>query len=144
MYSKNRNILLAVVAIVVILVVLSPHATEQLMGNVDNSNDHETFGAIDLQNNYLVNYFNSRYNAQVSEINTQFSMGRISAAERNKQLNAVADNYRLTINTLSKLSAANNDILTGNITKQDIINKLDSINDLNSDIKYELNASLNN
>ena len=131
MNSKNRNILFILVAIVAIVVVLTSHVTDGSLNYVDNSNSHDTIGAIDLQNNFWINYINSRYNAQVSEINTQFSIGRISAAERTKQLNAVADNYQLTVNTLNKLATANNDILTGNITKMDILNKLNSFDNLN-------------
>ena len=99
--------------------------------------------SVNIQNNVLTDYFNSLYDSQVYDIEVKYNEGSISREERDKQLNAVTKNRELTVNTLNKLSNAKKDIFTGNITRQDILLRLKSFNDIDSDIKTELNATLN-
>jgi hypothetical protein len=107
------------------------------------SSGTDFINSIDIQNNVLTNYFNSMYNSQISSINTKYNDGSISSEEKDKQLNAVIKNRDVTINTLNKLSNAKKDIFTGNITQKDILIRIGSMKDINSDIKSELNATLN-
>ena len=109
----------------------------------DDKDGQNFVESMDRQNNVLINYFNSLYDSQVLDIEAKYSEGVISPEEMDKQLNAVIKNRELTINTLNKLSNARKDILTGNITKQDILIRINSFNDIDSDIKTELNATLN-
>lgn len=108
-----------------------------------NDNEHNIIDSIDIQNNVLTNYFNSLYDSQLSDIESKYNNGSISTEERDKQLNAIIKNRELTITTLNKLSNAKKDIFTGNISKQDILIRINSFKDINSDIKTQLNATLN-
>lgn len=152
MSLKNTNNLLLVALLVFVLAVSfityfgqSSHIYGG--GSFSNilalSNETDVVGPIDIQNNTLTNYVNSLYDSQVESIEAKYDSGSISLEERNKQLNAVLKNRDLTVSTINKLSATKKDILTGNITKNDILSKINSINDLDSDLKSELNATLN-
>jgi hypothetical protein len=152
MNLKNTNNLL-LMAIALFLIALSfityfGHLSPNYGGGtfsniIAGSNETNVAGAIDIQNNTLSNYVNSLYDSQVTTIEAKYNSGSISLVERNKQLNAVLKNRDITLSTINKLSAAKTDIFTGNITKQDILVKINSINDLDSDLKSELNATLN-
>jgi len=146
MYLKNRNLLLILVGILVIIIALLPYFVSQLSENqsskIIGNNDQNIIQSINFQNNFLINYFNSRYNAQISDINNKYLTGRISSEEKNKQLSAVSANHEFTINVLNKFSTTNKKLLVGNITKEDILIKFNSTDDLKTDIKTELNASL--
>jgi hypothetical protein len=152
MSLKNTNNLLLVALVVFVLAVsfITYFGHGSLIyggGSFSNilglSNETDVVGPIDIQNNTLTNYVNSLYDSQVESIEAKYDSGSISLEERNKQLNAVLKNRDLTLSTINKLSATKKDIFTGNITKNDILNKINSINDLDSDLKSELNATLN-
>jgi hypothetical protein len=152
MNLKNQNYLLILVLVIFVLalsfITYFSHNSHVYGGNtftniINGSNEGDVVETIDIQNNTLTNYINSLYDSQVTSIESKYNSGSISLEERNKQLNAVSKNRDLTIETINKLSTAKMDIFTGNITKQDIIAKINSIDDLDSDLKNELNATLN-
>lgn len=152
MNSKNKKILLlVVVAVMVIAVSFLLYLTHDMLPYIGENSSNFKQGkseqliveSVDIQNNVLTNYFNSLYDSQISDIKSKYNAGTISPEERDKQLNAVTKNRELTVNTLNKLSSAKKDIFTGNITKQDILIRINSFNDIDLDIKSELNATLN-
>ena len=148
MNFKNRKFcsLIAAALLVIGLFLFFTHEISGSDGIItfEDDKDGQNFvESMDRQNNVLINYFNSLYDSQVLDIEAKYSEGVISPEEMDKQLNAVIKNRELTINTLNKLSNARKDILTGNITKQDILIRINSFNDIDSDIKTELNATLN-
>ena len=69
-------------------------------------------------------------------------MGLYQVKKRDKQLNAVIKNRKLTVKTINKLSDTKIYSL-GNITRQDIFIHINSLGDFNSEIKEEINATLN-
>jgi len=150
-FKNSRNIILLVIALMVIAVsflfYLNPEAMPYSDGSLtnlnQNGNEHKIIDSIDIQNNVLTNYFNSLYDSQLSDIESKYNNGTISSEERDKQLNAIIKNRELTITTLNKLSNAKKDIFTGNISKQDILIRINSFKDINSDIKTQLNDTLN-
>lgn len=150
-FKNSRNIILLIVALMVIAVsflfYLNHEAVLYSNGSLtnlnQNDNEHNIIDSIDIQNNVLTNYFNSLYDSQLSDIESKYNNGSISTEERDKQLNAIIKNRELTITTLNKLSNAKKDIFTGNISKQDILIRINSFKDINSDIKTQLNATLN-
>lgn len=150
-FKNSRNIILLIVALMVIAVsflfYLNHEAMHYSSGSLtnlnQNDNEHNIIDSIDIQNNVLTNYFNSLYDSQLSDIESKYNNGSISTEERDKQLNAIIKNRELTITTLNKLSNAKKDIFTGNISKQDILIRINSFKDINSDIKTQLNATLN-
>jgi hypothetical protein len=146
--SKNGLLILAALLIIVVSTVLyltnaSPSSSESIIHSENESGGSIMVESVNIQNNVLTDYFNSLYDSQVYDIEVKYNEGSISREERDKQLNAVTKNRELTINTLNKLSNAKKDIFTGNITRQDILLRLKSFNDIDSDIKTELNATLN-
>jgi hypothetical protein len=146
--SKNWLLITAALLIIAASTVLyltnDSHSSRESIIDPENGNGSSRIvESINIQNNVLSDYFNSLYDTQVYDIEVKYNEGSISSEERDKQLNAVIKNRELTINTLNKLSNAKKDIFTGNITKQDILLRLKSFNDLDSDIKTELNATLN-
>ena len=150
-FKNSRNIILLFVALMVILVSSLFYLNQEAMhsggGSLtnlnQNANGYRIIDSIDIQNNVLTNYFNSLYDSQLSDIESKYNNGTISSEERDKQLNAIIKNRELTINTLNKLSNAKKDIFTGNISKQDILIRINSFKDINSDIISEVNATLN-
>jgi hypothetical protein len=152
MSLKNTNNLLLIALVVFVLAVsfityFGQGSHIYGVGSFSNilglSNETDVVGPIDIQNNTLTNYVNSLYDSQVVSIEAKYDSGSISLEERNKQLNAVLKNRDLTVSTINRLSTTKKDFLTGNITKQDILTKINSIDDLDSDLKSELNATLN-
>ena len=149
MNFKNRKFCSLIAAALLVIGLSFLFFTHEISGSdgiitFEDDKDGQNFvESMDRQNNVLVNYFNSLYDSQVLDIKAKYSEGVISPEEMDKQLNAVIKNRELTINTLNKLSNARKDILTGNITKQDILIRINSFNDIDSDIKTELNATLN-
>ncbi len=146
--SKNWLLILAALLIIVVSTVLyltnaSPSSSESIIHSENESGGSIMVESVNIQNNVLTDYFNSLYDSQVYDIEVKYNEGSISREERDKQLNAVTKNRELTVNTLNKLSNAKKDIFTGNITRQDILLRLKSFNDIDSDIKTELNATLN-
>ncbi|MBZ2166883.1 hypothetical protein [Methanobacterium spitsbergense] len=119
------------------------YSNGNLINTEKTSNELKIVDSIEIQNNALNNYINSLYNSQVTIIDDKYSKGSISLEEKDKQLNAVIKNRELAINTLNKISNAQKNIFTGNISKQDILIRINSFKDINSDIKTELNATLN-
>jgi hypothetical protein len=150
-FKNTKNLLLIAAAVMVIGVSFLLYLTHDTVsyrggsiGNVDQDTDGlKIVDSIDIQNNVLTNYFNSLYDSQVSDIESKYSKGSLSKEERDKQLNAVIKNRELMVNSLNRLSNVKKDILTGNISKQDILTRLNSFNDINSDIKNEFHATLN-
>lgn len=150
-FKNSRNIILLIVALMVIAVSFLfylnheavPYSSGSLTNLNQNDNEHNIIDSIDIQNNVLTNYFNSLYDSQLSDIESKYNNGSISTEERDKQLNAIIKNRELTITTLNKLSNAKKDIFTGNISKKDILIRINSFKDINSDIKTQLNATLN-
>ena len=150
-FKNIRNIILLIVALMVIAVSFlfylnheaMPYSSGSLTNLNQNDKEHKIIDTIDIQNNVLTNYFNSLYDSQLSDIKSKYNNGSISTEERDKQLNAIIKNRELTITTLNKLSNAKKDIFSGNISKQDILIRINSFKDINSDIKTQLNATLN-
>jgi hypothetical protein len=149
-FKNTKNLLLVVVAVLVIVVsfiIYSSHNTSPYSNgsfiNLNQVHGTKIVESIDIQNNVLINYFNSLYGSQVSDIDTKYNDGLISSEERDKQLNAVIKNRELTVNTINKLSDTKKYIFMGNITKQDILLHINSFSDFNSEIKSEINATLN-
>ena len=150
-FKNSRNIILIVVALLVIAVSFlfylnleSLPNSNYSLGNLNqDDNGSKIINSINIQNNVLTDFFNSLYDSQISDIESKYNDGSISSAERDKQLNAVIKNHELTDETLNKLSNAKKDIFTGNISKQDILLRIDSFKNINYDIKTELNDTLN-
>lgn len=150
-FKNSKNILFVCIAVLVVTVAFLLYLTQDMIsysnGNLINtektSNELKIVDSIEIQNNALNNYINSLYNSQVTIIDDKYSKGSISLEEKDKQLNAVIKNRELAINTLNKISNAQKNIFTGNISKQDILIRINSFKDINSDIKTELNATLN-
>jgi hypothetical protein len=150
MKFNTKNMLLVVIAVLVIVVsfmVYSYHNTSQYSGasfiNLDQVLGTNMVQSINIQNNVLTNYFNSLYDSQLSGIESKYNNGLISSEERDKQLNAVIKNRELTVKTINKLSDTKKNIYTGNITRQDMFIHINSLGDFNSEIKKEINATLN-
>lgn len=146
--SKNWFLIAVAVLIIAVSSVLyltndSPSSSESIINSENSSGISRMVESINIQNNVLTDYFNSLYDSQVYDIEVKYNEGSMSSEERDKQLNAVIKNRELTVNTLNKLSNAKKDIFTGNITKKDILLRFKSFSDLDSDIKIELNATLN-
>ena len=150
-FKNSKNILFVCIAVLVVTVAFLLYLTQDMIsysnGNLINtektSSELKIVDSIEIQNNALNNYINSLYNSQVNIIEDKYSKGSISLEEKDKQLNAVIKNRELAINTLNKISNAQKNIFTGNISKQDILIRINSFKDINSDIKTELNATLN-
>ena len=149
-FKNTKNLLFVVVAVLVIVVsfiIYSSHDTSQYSSgsfiNLNQVHGTKIVESIDIQNNVLTNYFNSLYGSQVSDIEAKYNDELISSEERDKQLNAVIKNRELTVNTINKLSDTKKYIFLGNITKQDILLHINSFSDFNSEIKSEINATLN-
>jgi hypothetical protein len=147
--KNNRNILLFVAAVLVILmsfILYLTHITEPNTSkstiNLDKVYGTNIIQSVDIQNNTLSNYFNSLYDSQISDIEAKYTRGLISHEERDKQLNAVIKNRDLTIKTLNRLSYTKKQVFIGNVTKQDILIRIQSFADINSDLKNEINATL--
>ncbi len=149
MNFKNRRTCLFIAAALILIGLSFLFLTPEISGSdgiitfEDDKGGQNFVESMDRQNNVLINYFNSLYDSQVLDIEAKYSEGDISSEEMDKQLNAVIKNRELTINTLNKLSNARKDILTGNITKKDILIRINSFKDIDSDIETELNATLN-
>lgn len=141
-FKNSKNLFLATAAVIVILVSLSMYLTHTLSSN-NNFTGGKVLESIDIQNNALTGYFNSIYNSQVSSIEEKYRTGTISSEERNKQLNAVLKNREITLKTLNKFENTKKDIFMGNITKQDILTRITSFDELDSDVRDEINATLN-
>jgi hypothetical protein len=143
--KNNQNILLVGAAVLVILmsfILYLTHITEPNTSNLDQVYDTNIIQSVDIQNNTLSNYFNSLYDSQISDIEAKYTRGLISQEERDKQLNAVIKNRDLTIKTLNRLSYTKKQVFMGNVTKQDILIRIQSFADINSDLKNEINATL--
>jgi hypothetical protein len=146
-YKNSKKLLLIVAALIVLSLLYFTHdmlsySGENLTVEQGDSEQH-IIDSINIQNNVLNNYFESLYGSQISDINSKYEMGSISLEERNKQLNAVTKNQELTMNMLNKFTNAKKQLFTGNITKEDILIKINSFDDINSDIKSEINDTLN-
>jgi hypothetical protein len=150
-FKDSKNILFVCIALLIVTVAfllylthdMFSYSNENLVNTEKTSNELRMVDSIEIRNNVLNNYFNSLYNSQVSEIEDKYSKGSISLEEKNKQLNAVIKNRELAINTLNKISNAQKNIFTGNISKKDILIRIKTFKNINSDIKTELNATLN-
>jgi hypothetical protein len=150
MKFNTKNLLLIVTAVLIIVVsfiVYSYHDNSQNSSvkfiNLDNVNGTNMIQSINIQNNVLINYFNSLYDSQLSGIESKYKNGLISSEERDKQINAVIKNREITVKTVNKLSDTKKNIFTGNITRQDIFIHINSLGGFNSEIKKEINATLN-
>lgn len=141
-FKNSKSIFIAIAALLVITVSFLLYLTNDTPLN-KLGNGNKIVESIDIQNNALTNYVNSIYNSQVTSIQQRYSAGEISNEEMDKQLNAVIKNREITLNTLNKLEKAKKDIFTGNITRQDILIRINSFDDFDSDIKAEINATLN-
>ena len=147
-FKNSKNLLL--LGVIVLIIALSfTYASHYNLSNNSESIinfDHEDnttiINSINIQNNTLSNYFNSLYQSQIDSINTKYSEGLISTEEKDKQLNAVITNSELTNETLIKLSNTKKIILSGNVSKQDILIDNDSFSDMKLDIKNEINQTL--
>lgn len=142
--SKNLLLIGIIILIIAVSFVYLNHKTsnESIGLNQIEQDNGTIINSINVQNNVLSNFFNSLYESQISNINSKYNDGSISSEEKDKQLNAVIKNSILTNLTLNKLSNTKRDIFTGNINKQDILVHTTSIEDINSDIKNEINDTL--
>ena len=149
--KNSKNLLIMVIALFVIATSLityfvhdySIYSDKALTNFIDYSNNTNVIESIDIQNNVLTNYVNSLYNSQVNSIKSKYNSGTLSLEEKNKQLSAVLKNRDMTINTLNKIDAAKKDLFTGNINQTDILIRLNSFSSFNSDLKTEINSTLN-
>ena len=121
----------------------SVYTSKTFTNSIDVSNGTDVVESIDIQSNVLNNYVNSLYNSQVTSIESKYNAGTISFEEKNKQLNAVLKNRDMTISTLNKIRNAKKDIFTGNISQKDVLIHINSFTDFNSDLKTEINETLN-
>ena len=144
--SKNLLLLCIIVLIIAVSVIYSTHYKSSNNSgsiiNFDQADNVTIINSINIQNNVLINYFNSLYESQISSINSKYSEGLISREERDKQLNAVIKNSELINDTLTKLSNTKKILFTGNLSKQDILIHNNSVSDMRSDIKNEINDTL--
>jgi hypothetical protein len=147
-FKNSRNLLLLCVIVTIIVASIlyqTQYKSSNNSGsiiNFDQADNITIINSINIQNNVLSNYFNSLYESQISSINTKYSDGLISNEERNKQLSAVMKNSELTNETLNKLSNTKKVIFTGNLSKEDILIHNNSLSDVKSDIKDEINQTL--
>ncbi|WP_048186367.1 hypothetical protein [Methanobacterium lacus] len=110
---------------------------------IDSSNDTNVIESIDIQNSVLTDYVNSLYNSQVDSIESKYNSGTISLEEKNKQLNAVLKNRDMTVHTINKIDTAKKDVFEGKINQSDILIRINSFSSFNSDLKTEINETLN-
>ena len=149
--KNSKNLFLVVIAVCLIVLSLitylindsSVYTSKTFNTLIDGSNGTNVIESIDIQNNVLNNYVNSLYNSQVTSIESKYNSGTISLEEKNKQLNAVLKNRDMTISTLNKIGNAKKDIFTGNISQNDVLIRINSFTDFNSDLKTEINETLN-
>jgi|GEM_PF-2100207 len=149
--KNSKNLLIIAIALSVIVLSLITYLVHDYSINtgktinkfIDGPNDTNVIESIDIQNSVLTDYVNSLYNSQVNSIESKYNSGTLSLEEKNKQLSAVLKNRDLTINTLNKIDTAKKDIFTGNINQSDILIRLNSFSSFNSDLKTEINSTLN-
>jgi hypothetical protein len=146
MNLKNSKNLLSIGIIILVIIMafvyLNHKETNESIGLNQIEQDNGTIiNSINVQNIVLSNFFNSLYESQISNINSKYNEGSISSEEKDKQLNAVIKNSMLTNITLNKLANTKRDIFTGNINKEDIMVHKASLEDINSDIKTEINET---
>jgi len=149
-FKNRRNWLLVAVAVVVILLPAAFHLTDFSLQEKDNSidvildeNNAKINHFMDDQNTYLVNYFNSVYTSQKSEIEKKYSSGTISSKERDKELASIQDNLNVTLKALNGITDFRKDIFSTNDTDGSVITHLNSLKNVNSDLKTEFQATLN-
>lgn len=148
-FKNRRNWLLVAVAVVVILPAVF-HLTDFSLQEKDNSidiimdeNNAKINHFMDDQNTYLENYFNSVYTSQKSEIEKKYSSGTISSEERNKELASIQDNLDVTLKALNGITSFRKDIFSTNDTDGSVLTHLNSLKNVNSDLKTEFQATLN-
>jgi len=149
--KNSKNLFLVVIAVCLIVLSLitylindsSVYTSKTFTNSIDVSNGTDVVESIDIESNVLNNYVNSLYNSQVTSIESKYNAGTISFEEKNKQLNAVLKNRDMTISTLNKIRNAKKDIFTGNISQKDVLIHINSFTDFNSDLKTEINETLN-
>ncbi len=149
--KNSKNLLIMVIALLVIaasLITYFVHDYSIYTGNtltnfIDSSNDSNVIEFIDIQNSVLTDYVNSLYNSQVNSIESKYSSGTISLEEKNKQLNAVLKNRDMTVHTINKIDDAKKDVFEGKINQSDILIRINSFSSFNTDLKTEINETLN-
>lgn len=149
--KNSKNLLIMVIALFVIATSLityfvhdySIYTDKTLTNFIDNSNDTNVIESIDIQNSVLTDYVNSLYNSQVDSIESKYNSGTISLEEKNKQLNAVLKNRDMTVHTINKIDTAKKDVFEGKINQSDILIRINSFSSFNSDLKTEINETLN-
>jgi len=149
-FKNRRNWLLVAVAVVVILLAAVFHLTDFSLHEKDNSidiildeNNAKINHFMDDQNTYLENYFNSIYTSQKSEIEKKYSSGTISSEERDKELASIQDNHDVSIKALNGITNFRKDIFSTNDTDGSLLTHLNSLKNVNSDLKTEFKATLN-
>ena len=149
-FKNRRNWLLVAVAVAVILLPATFHLTDFSLQEKDNSidiimdeNNAKINHFMDDQNTYLENYFNSIYTSQKSEIDKKYSSGTISSKERDKELASIQDNLNVTLKALNGITNFRKDIFSTNDTDESILTHLNSLKNINSDLKTEFKATLN-
>jgi hypothetical protein len=149
--KNSKNLLIMVIALLVIAASLityfvhdySIYTDKTLTNFIDSSNDTDVIESIDIQNSVLTDYVNSLYNSQVVSIESKYNSGTISLEEKNKQLNAVLKNRDMTVHTINKIDTAKKDVFEGKINQSDILIRINSFSSFNSDLKTEINETLN-
>ena len=149
--KNSKNLLIMVIALFVIAASLitylvhdySIYTDKTLTKFMDSSNDTNVIESIDIQNSVLIDYVNSLYNSQVDSIESKYNSGTISLEEKNKQLNAVLKNRDMTVHTINKIDTAKKDVFEGKINQSDILIRINSFSSFNSDLKTEINETLN-
>jgi hypothetical protein len=149
-FKNRRNWLLVAVAVAVISLPVFFHLTDFSLHEKDNSidiildeNNAKINHFMDDQNTYLENYFNSIYTSQKSEIEKKYSSGSISSEERDKELESIQDNLNVTLKALNGITNFRKDIFSTNDTDGSVLTHLNSLKNVNSDLKTEFKATLN-
>jgi hypothetical protein len=149
--KNSKNLLIMVIALLVIAASLityfvhdySIYTGKTLTNSIDSSNGTDVIESIDIQNSVLTDYVNSLYNSQVASIESKYNSGTISLEEKNKQLNAVLKNRDMTLHTINKIDTVKKDVFEGKINQSDILIRINSFSSFNSDLKIEINETLN-
>ncbi|ADZ09284.1 hypothetical protein Metbo_1037 [Methanobacterium lacus] len=149
--KNSKNLLIMVIALFVIAASFityfvhdySIYTDKTFTNFIDSSNDTNVIESIDIQNSVLTDYVNSLYNSQVDSIESKYNSGTISLEEKNKQLNAVLKNRDMTVHTINKIDTAKKDVFEGKINQSDILIRINSFSSFNSDLKTEINETLN-
>ena len=138
-FKNRRNWLLVAVAVVVILLPAVFHLTDFSLHEKDNSIDI----ILDENNAKINDFMDDQNTSQKSEIDKKYSSGTISSEERDKELASIQDNHDVSIKALNGITNFRKDIFSTNDTDGSLLTHLNSLKNVNSDLKTEFKATLN-